>query len=103
MPSRREGFGLPVLEAMAAGCPVIASDIPSIAEVAGNAGLLLPLDAGQWAEAISSVAGDEVARGRLAEAGRRRALEFTPARTVEQLRAAYRRLGVDLRMGPGAS
>jgi len=44
-----------------------------------------------------------VARGRLAEAGRRRALEFTPARTVEQLRAAYRRLGVDLRMGPGAS
>ena len=103
MPSRREGFGLPVLEAMAAGCPVIASDIPSIAEVAGNAGLLLPLDAGRWAEAISSVARDEATRVRLAEAGRRRALEFTPARTVEQLRAAYRRLGVDLRMGPGAS
>lgn len=96
MPSRREGFGLPVLEAMAAGCAVIASDIPSLAEVAGNAGLLLPLDAGRWAEAISSVAGDEATRVRLAEAGRRRALEFTPARTVEQLRSAYRALGVDL-------
>ena len=97
MPSRREGFGLPVVEAMAAGCAVIAADIPSLAEVAGSAGLLLPLDASRWAEAISSVTGDEVTCSNLAQAGRQRASEFSPARTVEQLRSAYRALGVDLK------
>jgi glycosyltransferase involved in cell wall biosynthesis len=50
-PSRYEGFGLPILEAMQSGCPVIASKIPALEEVAGDAAVLLPPDAPRlWAE-----------------------------------------------------
>lgn len=54
-PSRYEGFGLPLLEAMAAGCPVLALDIPINREIAGDAACLLPEDADRWAKACKQV------------------------------------------------
>ena len=55
-PSLAEGYGLPVLEAMAAGVPVVASDIPALAEVAGSGALLVPpRDVAGWASALAAV------------------------------------------------
>jgi glycosyltransferase involved in cell wall biosynthesis len=90
-PSRYEGFGAPVIEAMAASCPVIASATTALPEVVGDAGLLVdPDDASAWAAAITAVAGTEERR-RLIEAGRRRVLQFTSLRSAELLVGAYRR------------
>ena len=73
-PSLHEGFGLPVLEAMAAGAPVVASDIPALREVAGDAAVLVPpADTGAWAEALSRVLESPSLQADLAGAGRRRA------------------------------
>jgi len=70
MPSRAEGFGLPVVEAMAAGTPVICSDIPALAEVSGGAAALVPPgDPAALADAIRELMDDEPARHKLAEAG----------------------------------
>jgi glycosyltransferase involved in cell wall biosynthesis len=92
VPSRKEGFGLPVLEAMADGVPVIASDTPALREVGGAAVTYLPWDdPGAWAEAISAAAdAGPGERKRLARAGRDRAATFTWERTAEGLLAAYR-------------
>jgi len=95
VPSRKEGFGFPVLEAMAAGVPVLASATPALREVGGDAAAayLPPADAGAWAREIGRLAAappDE--RARLADAGRRRAAEFTWARTAEGIVAAHREL-----------
>jgi glycosyltransferase involved in cell wall biosynthesis len=69
-PSVVEGFGLPVLEAMAAGVPVVASAIPALAEVCGSAALLLPPDdAASWASAMSTVLGDKAAASPMIAAG----------------------------------
>ena len=82
-PSRYEGFGLPVLEAMACGTPVIASRAASIPEVLGDAGVLLdPDDEPGWADAIAAVVNDEWQKGRMRKAGLTRAKEFTWARTA---------------------
>jgi glycosyltransferase involved in cell wall biosynthesis len=92
-PSRYEGFGLPVLEAMACGTPVIASRAASIPEVLGNAGVLLdPDDEPGWAEAIARVVGDEWERGRLRKAGLTRAKTFTWARTAAITLDVYRQV-----------
>mgnify|MGYP001252775013 CR=1 FL=1 len=93
VPSLDEGFGLPVLEAMACGAPVIASRAGALPEVAGDAALLLdPLDGDAWAEAVASVAADEALSGRLRAAGPVRAALFSwraAARaTLEVLRGA---------------
>jgi glycosyltransferase involved in cell wall biosynthesis len=90
-PSLYEGFGLPVLEAMACGTPVIASRAASIPEVAGDAGILLdPLDAAAWTDAIVNVVNDDNRRAEMRTRGLARAAEFTWARTAELTAAAYR-------------
>ena len=86
-PSEYEGFGAPLVEAMALGAPVVSSDRAALPEVAGDAGIVLPLDPDAWADVPQRVARD---RRALVEAGRRRALDFTSARSGEALAAAYR-------------
>jgi glycosyltransferase involved in cell wall biosynthesis len=91
MPSRTEGFGLPALEAMARGCPVVASRAGSLPEVVGDAGLLVPPgDRDALAGALAEVLGDDGLRARLGAAGRRRAAEFTWTACVDGHVAAYR-------------
>jgi len=92
-PSLYEGFGLPLIEAMASGTPVIASAVTSIPEVVGDGGLLLdPADTGAWTMAMLEVANDEHVRARLRAAGLRRAADFTWARTARLTLEAYRRV-----------
>lgn len=92
-PSLYEGFGLPLIEAMASGTPVIASNVTSIPEVLGDAGLLLdPLDRECWTQAIVDVVNDEGRRARMRAAGLRRAAEFTWARTARLTLDVYRRV-----------
>jgi glycosyltransferase involved in cell wall biosynthesis len=72
LPSLYEGFGLPVLEAMVAGTPVVASDIPSLREVAGQAALFVdrPLDPAAWREALARICTDAELREELVRRGR---------------------------------
>jgi glycosyltransferase involved in cell wall biosynthesis len=86
-PSEYEGFGAPVLEAMALETPVVSSDRAALPEVVGDAGLVLPLDEDAWAGALDSVA---ARRDFLVRAGRRRAAERTIRHSGERLAAAYR-------------
>jgi glycosyltransferase involved in cell wall biosynthesis len=77
-PSRIEGFGLPAVEAMAAGCPVVASTSPCLPEVCGNAALYAdPDDTEGWADAVRCLQGRADVRGRLIEAGHARALLYS--------------------------
>jgi glycosyltransferase involved in cell wall biosynthesis len=70
LPSVYEGFGFTALEAMARGCPVLASDIPALREVAGSGALLLPVDdEGAWAAGMRRVVGDEDVRADLRARG----------------------------------
>jgi len=91
-PSLYEGFGLPVLEAMRCGVPVIAANCASVPEIAGEAGVLLdPLDVSAWTNAIGQVLGDVSMTARLRNAGIARAAEFSWARTAADTVAVLRR------------
>ncbi|CAN5166602.1 glycosyltransferase family 1 protein [soil metagenome] len=90
-PSRYEGFGAPVLEAMARGCPVIAADAAALPEVVGPAGrLVAPDDVEGWAGAMKELIVDAQVRGPLAAAGLERARHFTVSRAAGLLEDAYR-------------
>ena len=70
LPSVYEGFGFTALEAMARGCPVLASDITALREVAGSGALLLPLeDENAWTAAMMRIVSDEQARADLRSRG----------------------------------
>lgn len=77
VPSLHEGFGLPVLEAMAAGTVVVAADTSSLPEVAGGAAVLVPPDGPGIAEGLTAVLGGQVDTHGLVERGRLRSAEFT--------------------------
>lgn len=92
-PSLYEGFGLPVLESMACGVPVITSDRGAIPEIAGDCAVLVdPENIDGIAEAISELLRDETHRDRLRTMGKKRASEFTWQRTAEETLSLYREL-----------
>ena len=87
MPSIDEGFGLPALEAMACGAPVVVSSGNALEEVVGNAGVVCPVgDAAAWARALCSV-GDEMRQGSI-----ERAAQFTWDNSARALQAALESL-----------
>ncbi len=92
VPSRYEGFGLPAVEAMVAGVPLVAADATALPEVVGDAGVLVdPDDPAAWAEAISHLLTDEPGRARLVERGRQRGQRYTWRANAEAFADLYRR------------
>lgn len=85
-PSQYEGFGAPVVEAMALGTPVICSDQRALAEVVGDAGLVLPLDLDAWAGALDEL---DARRETMASRGLHRAADFSIERSGAALADAY--------------
>jgi glycosyltransferase involved in cell wall biosynthesis len=92
-PSLFEGFGLPIVEAMASGCPVVTSSVSSMPEVAGNAALLVdPMDVDGIAEAVGRLWVDEARRRECQSAGHARAAQFTLDRMARDTLDAYHRV-----------
>ncbi len=88
-----EGFGIPPLEAMACGTPVVASNTTSVPEVVGDAGLLVPpAEVNAVAEALGALLADPAQRRDLAERGRRRAAQFHWRASAEKVLAVWRSL-----------
>jgi len=92
-PSIYEGFGLPVLEAMSLGTPVICSNVSSLPEVAGDAALLVdPMDTQALSRAIRAVDADADLRAELSKRGREQAKLFSPEKYAERMEALYKRI-----------
>jgi glycosyltransferase involved in cell wall biosynthesis len=92
LPSHNEGFGLPVLEAMARGVPVACSSVSALPEVGGDAARYFdPQNPEQIGAVIAEVLSDEHARQHMADAGRRRAAGMTWAHTADATLESYRR------------
>jgi glycosyltransferase involved in cell wall biosynthesis len=92
-PSLYEGFGLPVLEALSCGCPVVAADRTSVPEITGDAALLVdPGDPDAIAAAVGRVLDDAALAASLRAAGPARAAAFTWARVARETLAMYRRI-----------
>jgi len=90
-PSTYEGFGLPLIEAMACGCAIVATDIAPFREVTGGAALLVPRDdVDGLAAAMHTIVSSESARRSLAERARARARAFSWDRCAEETLAVYR-------------
>jgi glycosyltransferase involved in cell wall biosynthesis len=93
-PSSFEAVGLPVLEAMARGCPVLAADATALPAVVGAAGELLPLDdARAWAGAMVELLADDDRRRRLAALGRERVQAWAPGASASMLVESWERAG----------
>lgn len=98
-PSLWEGFGIPVLEAMACGAPVLTSNTSSLPEVAGGAALTVnPLSVDEITAGLCSLAHDAGLRARLSAAGLERARQFSWERTATETLAVYRRVMADLKI-----
>lgn len=99
-PSLSEGFGIPLLEAMMAKCPVIASDTPALREVGGDAALYFPpMSASDLARLMEQVASNDGRRAGLVEKGLSRAMVFSWQRTAEATKAFYWELVKDRTSG----
>ena len=94
-PSLYEGFGLPVLESMMLGTPVLASRAGSLPEIASDAALLVdPYDIDEMAKGLRLLDSDTDMLGELSQLGRVRAANFSPSAYAERLRTLYRDIGV---------
>jgi glycosyltransferase involved in cell wall biosynthesis len=92
-PSVYEGFGLPVLEAMLLGTPVVTSNSTSLAEVAADAAVLVdPYDVGDIRKAINMMDADDDLRADLTQRGYQRAEFFSPEKHAERIQAVYKKL-----------